>query len=230
MRGRRRDRRRRHRRCRGDGRPARPQRGRRAGPSATSGGAWASRIRRGRSCGAPAAGRRASRRRASAARAAHPGAARHRRREPHQAIDAAEVGVGRGAQQRLELGLLQEADVGVGRADARLVDELARVRRRPAAPLAELEDRVQRPEVVEDALRRAAVAALRRDECLDVARLDAVQRLGVEERGEVDAQVRLVVHQGRALAADPRAVVEVATAGVHDRGPLVWCRGRACGG
>ena len=45
-----------------------------------------------------------------------------------------------------------------------------------------------------------AVPALRCDECLDVARLDAVQRLGAEERREVDAQVRLVVHQRRALA------------------------------
>jgi len=139
----------------------------------------------------------------------------------HIRRSTAEIGVGRGAEQRLELGLVQEADVGVGRAYARLVDELARIGRSPAAPLAELEDRVQQPEVVEDALRRAALAALGADERLDVTGLDAVQRLEAEERREVDAQVRLVVHQRRALAPDAREVVEVAAARVLDGGTLV---------
>ena len=57
-------------------RRARRRRDRRAGRTVTSDATWASRTRRGRSCGARARGRRASRRRASAARAARPGAAR----------------------------------------------------------------------------------------------------------------------------------------------------------
>jgi hypothetical protein len=91
----------------------------------------------------------------------------------------------------------------------------------PAAPLAELKDRMEEAEVVQDALRGAAGAPLCGDERLDVARLDAMQQLGAEERREVHPRVRLVVHGRRALAPDPGEMVEVATTGLLDGRTLV---------
>ena len=97
----------------------------------------------------------------------------HRRGEVQGSLDGAQDVVGDGAQKRLELGLVEEPDLGrfgwLG-----LLGELGRVGTAPAAVLAECEDRVHRADVVEDALGRLALTALGGHERLDVLRGDAV--------------------------------------------------------
>ena len=123
--------------------------------------------------------------------------------------------VGNLAQERLELGLVEKADLRVA-VLARPVDLLARVLRAPAALLAVGEDRVQQTEVVEHALGRAALPRLGGDEALNVARLDAMERRGAEERRQMHPQRRLVVHQRRALAAHRAQMGEIALARLGD--------------
>ena len=72
-----------------------------------------------------------------------------------------------GAQQRAELGLAEEADVGV-RFDNWRVDELARVLPAPALSLAEDEYLVEQLEGVGDRLWRLLFAAHTRQQLLDV--------------------------------------------------------------
>ena len=87
--------------------------------------------------------------------------------------------VGHGAEQRLDLLGLQEADVGVGLGERRLLDALDRVLAdHPALVDRELDQRVQRPERVRPRLRREPLALERRGEATDVLAGDLADRLG----------------------------------------------------
>jgi hypothetical protein len=115
--------------------------------------------------------------------------ASHRPGEVQGSLDGAQDVVGDSAQKRLELGLVEESDLGrfgwLG-----LLGELGGVGTAPAAVLAEREDRVQRADVVEDALRRLALTALSSHERLDIAALYGFEGASIEERPDVLAQVR----------------------------------------
>ena len=104
-------------------------------------------------------------------------------------LDPAErvVGVRRG-EQLLELGLIQELDPGLGLLQRGPIGELDRVRRAPALPQPEVEDRVHRVDVVADRLDRERTA-FGSDVALDVLGPDPVERLAAEERRDVVAKV-----------------------------------------
>ena len=124
-------------------------------------------------------------------------------------LDAAERVVGGVGEERLELGLGEVADL-LAPLLARLVDRRYRVRGAPAAFDGVGEDRVQEPEVVEDALDGAAGLALGGDERLHVLGADLVEGLAAEVGEEVDAQERLVVGEGAGLEPDRLPVCEIA--------------------
>jgi hypothetical protein len=125
----------------------------------------------------------------------------HRRGEVQGSLDGAQEVVGNGPQKRLELGLVEEPDLGrfgwLG-----LLGELGGVGTAPAAILAEREDRVQRADVVEDALGRPAFTALGGHERLDVAALYGFERASIEERPDVLTQMRPHGLQVGALAPE----------------------------
>ena len=79
-----------------------------------------------------------------------------------------------------------------------------------------VEDPVQQHQVVEDRLRRETFFLFRADERLQHLQVDLIQRRAAEERGEVHAQIALVVRQGGLLEAEGALVLAVAGAGGRD--------------
>lgn len=98
----------------------------------------------------------------------------HRGRQVQRMLGRAPDVAAHGAQQCLKLGLVKEADVGIAAVPSRLVDQLHWVARYETALLSEREDRVKQAEVVEDALRRLSLAALCRDESLNLGGTDSI--------------------------------------------------------
>ena len=86
----------------------------------------------------------------------------------------------------------------------------------PAALERVVEDPVQQHQVVEDRLRSEALFLFRADERFQHFQVDLVQRRAAEERGEVHAQIALVVRQGGLLEAEGSLVLAVAGAGGRD--------------
>ena len=137
---------------------------------------------------------------------------------------------GRSGEQRIELGLIEEADlrlVVLGR--RRLVDRPAGVRVGPAFRDRELEDPVQVDVQVADGLhgqlRQAAINPVLGveagvDEILDVIGVDLVDGRLAEVRREVDPDLRLVVGEGRVgLAAATGELLNAAVADLGDGHP-----------
>ncbi len=147
---------------------------------------------------------------------------------------------GRGVQEGVELGLIQEADlrvVVVGR--RRLVDGAARVGMGPPLRDRELEDSVEVDVQVPDGLhrqfRKPTIAAILNveagvDEFLDVIRPDLVDRRLTEVRREVNSDLRLVVGKRRVrLATAAREVLDAPIAHLgdgHSLGHRRWRRVR----
>ena len=112
----------------------------------------------------------------------------HRRRQVERRLDPAERvgGIGRG-KELFELGLVEELDPRLGFLHCRPIGELHRVRRAPALPQTQVEDRVHRVDVVADRLDRER-PPLRGHVALDVRRPDAIEGLAAEERRDVVAR------------------------------------------
>ena len=127
---------------------------------------------------------------------------------------------GRG-EQRIELGLIEEADVLILVDDLGLLDRLARVRSDPALAQREVEDAVQEAEVVARALDRLIVVEADRDELLDVLLRDGPDLLPAEEGRDVDAEVALIADGGRRLPAPRDQVLDQPLPRLLDRHPLV---------
>jgi hypothetical protein len=114
----------------------------------------------------------------------------HRRREVERTFDATERVVGVvGCEERFQLHRLEELQLCLGLPHDRSVGQLDRVLAAPAATLAELEDGMQRSEVVADRLDRKRFP-FGGDVPLDIGRRDSVGGFAAEERREVVAEIR----------------------------------------
>jgi hypothetical protein len=119
------------------------------------------------------------------------------------------VALGGGGQKRVELGLVEEADVRIVARHLRLVGRPAWVFARPPLPVREVKHAVQEADVVARALDRLTGREADEDEIVNIVFADPGDRLLAEERRDMDPEVALVPRDRRDLPALRRELLNL---------------------